>query len=130
MVSRSLLLLAHRSMRILSHHQHTPPPELRIRSQVEAPQELLLVVSRLLCKLSSERYRSITELRRDLESLPKPDYIEPLLPIDESDDSYLDFSMDGSVDFSIDELQEFNLDGYRFSKKDSKEYSPVFLRKG
>ena len=29
-----------------------------------------------------------------------------------------------------DELQEFNLDGYRFSKKDSKEYSPVFLRKG
>ena len=30
----------------------------------------------------------------------------------------------------VDELQEFNLGGYRFSKKDSKEYSPVFLRKG
>ena len=29
-----------------------------------------------------------------------------------------------------DELQNFNLDGYRFSKKESKENSPVFLRKG
>lgn len=28
-----------------------------------------------------------------------------------------------------DELQNFNLDGYRFSKKESKENSPVFLRK-
>ena len=29
-----------------------------------------------------------------------------------------------------DELQNFNLDGYRFSKKESKENLPVFLRKG
>ena len=31
---------------------------------------------------------------------------------------------------NADELQKFNLDGYRFSKKESKENSPVFLRKG
>ena len=28
-----------------------------------------------------------------------------------------------------EDLQEFNLDGYKFSKKDSTEDSPVFLRK-
>jgi serine/threonine protein kinase/tetratricopeptide (TPR) repeat protein len=91
---------------LLSHHQHTPPPELRVRSQVEAPPELLPIVSRLLCKLSSERYRSISELRRAIEHLPKPSHIEPLLPLDDSDDSYLDFSMDGSIDFSLDELHD------------------------
>jgi hypothetical protein len=28
-----------------------------------------------------------------------------------------------------EDLQKFNLDGYKFSKKDSTEDSPVFLRK-
>lgn len=29
----------------------------------------------------------------------------------------------------IEDLNDFNLDGYRYSKKDSEEFSPVFLRK-
>lgn len=29
----------------------------------------------------------------------------------------------------IEDLNDFNLDGYRYSKKDSEKFSPVFLRK-
>jgi hypothetical protein len=30
---------------------------------------------------------------------------------------------------SLDEIKEFNSSGYKYSKKDSSEFSPVFLRK-
>ena len=91
---------------LLNHHQHTPPPELKIRSEVDAPAGLLPIVTKLLNKFPSERYLNVTALRKDLEQLPIADRIEPLLPIEEDEDSYLDFSMDGSIDFSMDEPLE------------------------
>jgi serine/threonine protein kinase/tetratricopeptide (TPR) repeat protein len=88
---------------LLNHHQHTPPPELRIRSNVDAPIELLPIVSQLLEKFPSARYRSVASLRRALEALPLPEYNESLPAIEEGEDSYLDFSLDSSIDFSLDE---------------------------
>ena len=84
---------------LLNHHQHTPPPELRIRSQVEAPSELLPIVKKLLNKFPSARYRNIADLRIDLEKLELPEKVEALAPIDDDEDSIMDFSMDGSMDF-------------------------------
>lgn len=88
---------------LLSHHQHTPPPELRIRSHVEAPPELLPIVSRLLNKLPAARYRSVAALRRDLALLQLPQEIEPLPELMDDEDAYIDFSLDASIDFSLDE---------------------------
>ena len=94
---------------LLNHHQHTPPPELRIRSQVEAPTELLPIVKKLLNKFPSARYRSVADLRIDLENLDIPDKVDALAQIEDDEDSLMDFSMDGSVDFSMDEpFEDFN----------------------
>ncbi len=91
---------------LLNHHQHTPPPEIRIRSNVEAPSGLLPIVTKLLEKFPSARYLNVASLRRDLDLLTLPERMEPLLPIEDDDESYMDFSMDGSIDFSMDEPLE------------------------
>jgi len=57
---------------LLSHHQHSPVPELRLRSQVEVPEGLVPVVRRMMEKLPAARYRSVTELREDLRALAAP----------------------------------------------------------
>jgi len=86
---------------LLSHHQHTPPPELRMRPQVEAPEGLMPIIRRLMEKLPSARYRSVAELRADLSTLELPDAV--------SFDSQLfddDSSFDSFDDSSIDSISE------------------------
>ncbi len=61
---------------LLSHHQRTPLPDLKIRPDVEAPQGLIPIVLRLLEKSTVKRFHSVAGVRRALQALaPMP---EPL----------------------------------------------------
>ncbi len=77
---------------LLSHHQHSPVPELRLRAQVEAPEGLIAVVRRMMEKLPAARYRSVAELREDLKHLAAPHHeaFEPVARHDEDDSALTD----------------------------------------
>jgi eukaryotic-like serine/threonine-protein kinase len=79
---------------LLNHHQHTPPPNLRVRPYVEVPDGLLKIIQKLLEKRPAARYRSVAELNMDLKKLPLPDEIKPFDALEDEleDESYLDFS--------------------------------------
>ncbi|MCB9549673.1 MAG: protein kinase [Myxococcales bacterium] len=51
---------------LLSHHQRSPLPAIRVRPEVEAPGGLIQVVERLLEKSPVRRYRSVAEVRHAL----------------------------------------------------------------
>jgi serine/threonine protein kinase/tetratricopeptide (TPR) repeat protein len=83
---------------LLSHHQHSPVPELRIRAQVEAPDALISIVRRMMEKLPAARYRSVAELREDLRALAAPRLVafEPIARDDEDDSALTDGSLSDS----------------------------------
>lgn len=92
---------------LLSHHQHTPPPELRVRPQVEAPEGLTPIIRRLMEKHPSARYRSVAELRSDLSTLSLPEPVAFESQLFDDDSSFDSFDDDNSIE-SISELTPMN----------------------
>lgn len=85
---------------LLNHHQHTPPPEMRVRPDVEIPEGFLAIIEKLLEKNAAARYHSVAALRKDLIALQAPSYASAFQNIeqDDEDDSYFDSLFDMSDD--------------------------------
>ncbi len=84
---------------LLNHHQHTPPPELKIRADVEAPTAIVPIVEKMLQKIPALRYRTIAELREAFKQAGISEEITAFAKPDEEEETF--FSLDG--DYSLSE---------------------------
>lgn len=57
---------------LLAHHQRTPLPPIRVRSDVEVPDGLIPIIERLLAKTPMHRYRTVADVREALHALGAP----------------------------------------------------------
>jgi serine/threonine protein kinase/tetratricopeptide (TPR) repeat protein len=82
---------------LLNHHQHTPPPEIKIRADVEAPSAIIPIVEKMLEKQPALRYRTVAELR-DAFRLAQFEEKTTFFQKPEEEDSF--YSMDGEESLS------------------------------
>ena len=70
--------LPYHGRHLLAHHQRSPVPPIEIRPDVQVSPDIIPIVKRLLEKAPYRRYRSVTSLRRALQTLGVPSPAAPL----------------------------------------------------
>ena len=69
--------LPYHGRHLLAHHQRSPVPPIEIRPDVQVSPDIIPIVKRLLEKAPYRRYRSVTSLRRALQTLGVPSPAAP-----------------------------------------------------
>jgi serine/threonine protein kinase/tetratricopeptide (TPR) repeat protein len=100
--------LPYRGRHLLSHHQTSPLPQLKQRREVQAPSGLLKLVAKLLEKKPYRRFRSASEVIREIRNLgvPEPAPLNDLTVGFSFDDSYNDTA------FELPKVQPTALEGW------------------